>query len=677
MTVRAIVLGLLGAAFIAAVAYLNDYVAGLTYLVGNHFPNSVFGLLFILVVAVNPLLRRFGKGALRPAELAVTVALMLVACSVPTSGLMRYFPRCVVMPIQYNNIYPGWRKYDLMGYVPPSMMPAGGSSESKVLDGFLHGWGKPGSPIGLGDVPWDEWSAPLVTWIPLIFLAGLCLICLSLIVHRQWSRHESLRYPIAAFGTSLMGGSSPGGARPVFREKAFWIALLTVLAIHIINGLHTWYPGSIEIPLTFRLAAVAQKFPKIALIPGAGPLLTVRIFPTVVAFCFLLSSQVALSLGISQIAYVLLAAPLAAAGVDFAWDRMIGGVGIWQRFGSYFGIALVLAYQGRNYYRGVLMQAVTFRQHDRVQRYAAWACRIGLLATAAMIALLIALGLDWPLAVLFVLLLLMTFVVMARINAESGLFFFTPFWTPAAAVVGLFGFAALGPKAVLLLGLLSVVLAPDGREALMPYVVNALKMTDDLKVRPARVGWAAVGVFALALAIAVPVVLWTNQNYSAQMTDTWACRWFPPVPFNAAERTAAKLAGGNQLEQANQLAGWDRIRHIQPQKRFLWAAGAGLGLVLLISSLRRRFVWWPLHPVMFAVWDTFALWQISYSFLLGWFIRKLVTGIGGAGAYRKARPIVLGVIAGELMGGLVFMAVGALYYSLTGLAPKEYRVFSI
>ena len=44
MTIRAVILGLLGAIFLAAVGYINDHVWHLTQIVACHFPVFVFGI---------------------------------------------------------------------------------------------------------------------------------------------------------------------------------------------------------------------------------------------------------------------------------------------------------------------------------------------------------------------------------------------------------------------------------------------------------------------------------------------------------------------------------------------------------------------------------------------------------------------------------------------------------
>ena len=57
MTLRAILLGLAGAAAICGFTYINDHVIRQTYLVGSGMPTAVYGGLFFLLVVVAPLLK--------------------------------------------------------------------------------------------------------------------------------------------------------------------------------------------------------------------------------------------------------------------------------------------------------------------------------------------------------------------------------------------------------------------------------------------------------------------------------------------------------------------------------------------------------------------------------------------------------------------------------------------
>ena len=72
MTVRALLLGMLGAVCIASLGYINSMVLGLNRLVGSFVPVSVFGALLILVMGLNPLLLWVRKGVrFRAGEIAV------------------------------------------------------------------------------------------------------------------------------------------------------------------------------------------------------------------------------------------------------------------------------------------------------------------------------------------------------------------------------------------------------------------------------------------------------------------------------------------------------------------------------------------------------------------------------------------------------------------------------
>ncbi len=672
VTIRSLILGLLAAACIAGVGYINDSVLWLTPLVGNHLPIIVFGSLIVCVGVLNPLLR-VGRRLRRlaPGELAVIVALALAACSVPGSGLMRTFVNALALPAHYNRQLPGWQRREVLDYVPDALLAADGEYSADVHTPLLVGAGEPGDPIGMDEVPWSAWGGPLSVWIPLVALIGLCCICLAVIVHTQWSRRERLRYPIVAFASSLLeqdGRAVP----PILRSRAFWMGLAVVLTIRVINGLGTeaWGVIELQIPLQMNLWPVAEKYPSIGAIPAIDWLLKPMVWPAVVGFSFFLATDVAFSLGISHILYVIVTALVLRSGVDLGTAYLTGGGQAWQYFGSYVGVALIIAYTGRRYYRSVLLGAAGFRTSD-ADRSAVWAMRLLVPAAAATVAIFVGIGLDWMFAVILVLAILLMYTVMTRINAESGLFFCQPGWQPLALFIGLFGAAAMGAQAYIIIALACAVITIDPRESLMPFVANGLKLSERTQVRPARTArWSALALL-IALAVATPVVLWAAYNFGLQENDGWAMRYVPKMPFDALVGALSDIPEGTP----DRLSAWDHLTRMSPDLSFFAWAGAGLVGVLVLSTLRLRWVWWPIHPIFLLVWGTFPLGMFHASFLIGWLIRTLITRFGGRNAYRRALPFMIGVIAGDLLAGLIFMAAGAVYYLATGLIPPTYRVF--
>src|SRR5436305_11347241 len=93
ITFRSLLLGLLGVVLICGLTPYNDYALNNTFLVGNNLPLVAVMLLFAFVLLVNAPLSRFAPGrAFTSGELTVAFTMALIACSLPSSGLMRYLP---------------------------------------------------------------------------------------------------------------------------------------------------------------------------------------------------------------------------------------------------------------------------------------------------------------------------------------------------------------------------------------------------------------------------------------------------------------------------------------------------------------------------------------------------------------------------------------------------------
>jgi hypothetical protein len=104
-------------------------------------------------------------------------------------------------------------------------------------------------------------------------------------------------------------------------------------------------------------------------------------------------------------------------------------------------------------------------------------------------------------------------------------------------------------------------------------------------------------------------------------------------------------------------------------------AGLGVALAVVTYAARLRLPWWPLHPVAFLVWDTYAVVNFGPSFLLGWLVKASVVGATGARGYQALRPLMIGIIAAELVSGLFGITVGPVYYFVTGQRPATYSIF--
>jgi hypothetical protein len=172
----------------------------------------------------------------------------------------------------------------------------------------------------------------------------------------------------------------------------------------------------------------------------------------------------------------------------------------------------------------------------------------------------------------------------------------------------------------------------------------------------------------------VPVTLyWHYDRGSGSTSDGWTT-YVPRMAFDATVRAKQTLAAQGNLEGAGKLTGWAWFRAISPNTPCLLAFGISLALVLVFAAGRLRFPRWPLHPVLFLVLGTYQSRTVAASFLLGWLIKVLVTKYGGAAAYQKGKPLMIGVIAGDMLGGLIPVIIGLIYYLVMGEPPKRFTV---
>ena len=80
--------------------------------------------------------------------------------------------------------------------------------------------------------------------------------------------------------------------------------------------------------------------------------------------------------------------------------------------------------------------------------------------------------------------------------------------------------------------------------------------------------------------------------------------------------------------------------------------GFGGFIFAILTALRYRLPWWPIHPVGFIITTTSILHEIT-SLIIVWLFKAIVIRVGGVSLYEKYRPLFFGIIAGRATGVLV------------------------
>ncbi|MGF1449064.1 MAG: DUF6785 family protein [Opitutales bacterium] len=676
MSIRSILLGFLAAAFICGVTYFNNHVIEQTFLIGNHMPLVVFGGLILFLLTVNPLLSLVsgGKWGLRGRELAVIVAMSLAVGVIPSSGFLRGFTAMVILPHHYSQKDQGWQNAELIRQTPEVLLadPSAASGDGGVVRDYISGLRTGDQSIGLGDIPWDGLDRALLFWLPLVLVLWAGLIGLALVYHQQWAHHEHLPYPIAKITDALLPDRGQRGVGAVFRDRGFQIALALVVVIHFVRFLYAQDWGLFDISLRIKLQNFVQPLNQ----AYRGPLyfMNFDLFFAVVGVAYFLSRDVSFSLGLGPFLWV------AVNGTFIVYGTNLRGGGVFAAdtfllYGAYFGLFLMVLYTGRFFYKNVLFRAVGVRTPEKPASYAVWGMRVFLAAMTTFIVTIWMVGLEWQLAILFTLALLVVFTGMSRIIAETGLFWIQPLLFPAVLMLGLFGAQALGPEMILIMGLLGAIIIADPREAFMPYVINALKIVEQRQVSVGRSGGLLFAALLVGMMVAVPVTLFWQYNGGRPNIDDYAYTEMAPKAFKDTLQVQQRLDAQGMLEASREVSGWARLGAISPNPTSLTAFGAGVGLVLLFAFARLRFTKWPLHPVLFLTWVTWSMNIFAINFLIGCFIKTVVQKYGGEGAHKRVAPVMIGLISGELLGALLPVLVSVGYFFVTGEKLEKFNVF--
>ena len=661
-------LGFLGVFLITGLTYFNDSLLQGTFLIGNNMPFSVYGTLVLILVANGAVYGVARKLALTGPEVALAMGLTLAACCIPGSGLMRTFPSSIILPHHYAKTKIAWQNSDILSYTPNQMLVDVSGDESGVLLEYIQGRdGKPGDP------PWGAWMETLGFWIPLVLLIWFALLGLALVVHRQWSEHEHLPYPLATFVESLLP-SDNGEKSSVFRSRSFWGAFTVVFLIYTNNYLVT----VTEIPwIQMNLSVDMQTIFRYFGIVSPGRMGALTIYFSVIAFAFFIATHVSFSVGISAFLHAILVTVLVGAGLNINDGGYFApNPQKFMIFGAFLMTALIVVYIGRDYYKRVVMAAVgAGKGGQKIERHAIIGLWLAVVATIVAIAWITQLGLDWQISTLYILFTLMCFFILSRILAETGLFFVQAYWLPCTILIGALGTQALGTSTMITLLLLSMVLLVDPREAFMPFIVNVLRVSDRKKVKlPAMSGGIMVAV-VVGLLFCTWLTVGLHYRYGGPMMDVWATAMVPVMPFDTVIKEHQRLEAQGTREQADAISGFARFGAAKPQETdFSIFFALGMGLVLLCTMARLRWTWWPLHPVAFLIWASMPAYAFAWSFLIGWGIKAAVMKYGGGTVYQKLKPLMFGLIAGELVALLIPSLISILWFVVTGDKLPPFRV---
>jgi len=637
----AVLIGLAGSLIICIVTPYNNFIMNnMMDIAGTSLPAVALVLFFPLILLVNPLLRRLAPSlALTGNQLAIILGMMLVACVVPSQGVLKWLGYMIVqVPLEVSRNHRLAKVFSEMG-LPASLWPdpIGFGAQTPVSLSFL-------TPLAQGaSVPWHAWLPPLLAWGSLLVPCWLMMISLALIVFPEWRRNERLAFPLLMIQQSLVEAPEPGRLLPpILRNRTFWIGAGAVFVLHLMGGLARYFPDSIPaVPLEWNLAPMFAEDP-LRYLPWCVQ--WGRLYFIFVGVAFFMPSRVGVSLWVFPILYALYIMFVSAYQPPFRWDTIQD-----HRWGASVVFVASILWLGRDHWRrvfGTLVRPVA-TEEDRRHRKAALMFLAG---CAGMILWLLWAGATPGWAVYFVVFGVLTCLLITRLVCETGVPFLMVGWGNEIMFVKLaqvsamkwFGASLLTPAVTYLMNIVAILFEGGSRMSGTVMAIHAFGLTE--KAPPRRqppYALILVGLMIVALVVAGAVNVYGNYHSATPINTRPQIAWGLGLLGRANSDVVALQSGTLSPPMYNQYG------HI--------AFGAILCLVLMVACLKTPH--WPLHPIGLVLVESFPLDTAWWSIFVGWLAKGMVLRYGGAGLYRAARPLFISLILGEVMAAVFWSIV--------------------
>ena len=629
ISARSVVLGVCGVVVIAGYALYNDFKLDNTYFIGSHFPIGVTLMMFILILGINPCL---GPRRLRSAELLLIWSMWLVACAFPAGGLLGRLIPWMVTPFYLLPQHPEWESVVTM--LPDWLFPTTDPANDHVVTRFFLGTAE-GEPV---HVPWKAWIGPLMGWgmyyVPLFI--GTLLI--SVLLTRQWVVHEKLQYPLATVMLAMTADPPPGRRlNALFRDPRMWLGAGIVMFVHLLTGLHNYYP---EVPMFPRGFNLQPLFTEGVWAHFEWYMRTQTIYYSMIGIAFLMSAEVSGSLWFFMVFYGIIMAIMRYHGVD-PWESMRS-----QNYGAMLAMGLYLLFIARAHLGRAFRVALGGRGNagDRdyiVYRPIVWGLIICVLSC---IAWLCATGMSLWVAVVQLIIVYLVYLVLARLVCETGLFIVMQrMWSDHLFPLLLPGVISAKNQALVISNVWPLFYT---RETLMPFAFTAMRLAHETQkhVRRSIVSRRFVSLLIAAMLISLVVATLASialyYKEGAVRTNEWmALTW-----------ATYKLQYMRDYQ--------DGLPSLPGQGPVHMAIGAAI--VVALGTCRMRFSKWPLVPIAFCMATSDALGYMWFSIFIGWSCKLVSMRLGGVAAYNRLRPVFLGLVIGEVFMAGIWMVVGAI-----------------
>ena len=501
--------------------------------------------------------------------------------------------------------------------------------DSKVLQAYYEG---DSTLYTLSHI--KEWYMPVLAWSGLILVVVYVMICINVIIRKQWTENEKLTYPIIQLPLEM---TSAG----FFKSRLLWLGFAIVGALEVLNGFSFLFPTLPSIRLKTNIGVLFTEAPFSAI--GWTPLC---FYPFILGLSYFMPLDLSFSLWFFYIFWKIQLVVRSALG----FSRMPGPYLSYQSSGAWLGIGLLALWTSRRHLMQVLKRAAGRKKSidDSREPMRYRTAILGIIGgITAIILFCYQAGMSvWVVLLLFTIYFLIL-IAIARMRAELG----PPTHDlynagPERIVVSGIGARKLGPGNLTMFSLLYW-LGYGYRSHPMGHQLEGFKIAERL------------GIDSKKLLLAMMV---------AAFIGVFASFWiFLHVAYNRGSQNFRAMGIGRAT-----------FYHLQtwlsnpPQLDYPLLKQAGFGMVFtfFLMFIRRIFFQFPLHPVGYAVAGSWTMSWMWFSIFTGWIVKQAILRFGGPKVYRNLVPLFLGMILGQyIMGSLWTLLSEVIKKSVYGFFP--------
>lgn len=479
----------------------------------------------------------------------------------------------------------------------------------------------------------EAWIVPICCWTLFTFMLVFTMLCINVIFRRQWVENEKLIYPIIQLPAEMTNPTYR-----FFKSRFMWIGFSISGVILIFNILNFHYPMIPGIPVKVRF--ISQLFTEKPW--NAIGNLRISFYPFIIGLGFLMPLDLSFSCWFFYLFNRLLLVLFSATNLYTIprfpfFDE--------QAFGAYMALVTLTIWMSRGHLKRVLGAILDCSSsYDAQEPMSYRKAFLGMIIGMLFIILFsMKAGMSFWVCVLFFAIYFVLSIAITWMRAALGFPIHSLMNVGADyRMISSIGTRYLNPGSLMVISLYRWL--NRGYESHpMPHQLEGFKLTAMTHTDSRKLPFAMM--LSTLSGIVIVFILFPYAYYK----------------FGALSPSLSYSTDYYGAEPFTQLQ-WRLSYPTQPNYLNTSLKGIGFAFASFLMLMRTRFVWWPLHPLGYALSNGWAMAQLWSCMVLSSLAKWAILKFGGLKLYRKARLFFLGAILGDFIIGNFWLTVVGLCF---------------